>query len=460
MIDLKVKTDPGAFSAKLKKFWDLSEQKLRLIEHNYDETRGSPVFTVKGKYTARGWTEWTQGFRYGSALLHYDAAGNEKILDEARKQILEKMAPHISNTGVHDHGFNNISTYGNLLRMMIEGKIQYNEWERNFYELALKTSGAIQASRWTDIRNGGFIHSFNGAHSLFVDTIRSCRILILSHKLGHVLHGEGDIKISLLERAIKHLTATAEWSVYYGEGRDIYDMKGRTAHESIFNVRDGNFRCPNSQQGYTGFTTWTRGLAWAMCGFAEELEWIDKEKGDGLKPLGGKEALIAIMLKAAMATCDFYIENTPSDGIPYWDTGAPGLARMGDYLARPADPFNDFEPVDSSAAAIASQGLLRLGNYLKEKGDKTAGGRYYEAGFRVADSLLGEPYLSTDEKHQGLLLHSIYHRPNGWDYVPAGSKIPNGESSMWGDYHIREVCLYLQRILNKEKYYTFFNCIK
>jgi len=73
---------------------------------------------------------------------------------------------------------------------------------------------------------------------------------------------------------------------------------------------------------------------------------------------------------------------------------------------------------------------------------------------------LDEPYLSTDEKHQGLLLHTIYHQPNGWDHVPAGSKIANGESCMWGDYHIRELCLYLQRMVNNEPYYTFFNCVK
>ena len=42
------------------------------------------------------------------------------------------MAPHISHTGVHDHGFNNVSTYGNLLRLMNEGKIPFNEWERNY----------------------------------------------------------------------------------------------------------------------------------------------------------------------------------------------------------------------------------------------------------------------------------------------------------------------------------------
>jgi len=132
---------------------------------------------------------------------------------------------------------------------------------------------------------------------------------------------------------------------------------------------------------------------------------------------------------------------------------------LGDYLDRPADPYNDYEPVDSSAAAIAAQGLLRLGRYLQKKGKKKQGDQYWQAGLKVVHSLLQKPYLSTDSNHQGLLLHSIYHQPNGWDHVPKGSKIANGESSMWGDYHMREVCLYLTKILKKEKYYTFFNCL-
>lgn len=460
MIKLDEKPDQNRLTARLKKFWDLSAEKIRLIENSYDESKGSPVFTVNGEYTTRGWTEWTQGFQYGSAILHFDATGDKEILSRAKRKVITKMAPHVSHTGVHDHGFNNISTYGNLLRLMNEGRIPFNEWEKNFYELALKISGAVQASRWTAIKTGGFIYSFNGPHSLFVDTLRSCRSLIAGHRLGHVLQGEGDVRISLLERAVGHIKATAAYSVYYGEGRDIYDVRGRTAHESIFNIRDGNYRCPNSQQGYSGFTTWTRGLAWAICGFAEEAEWIDSEDEKEFINNGGKEDLLKLVLKAAAATCDFYIENTPADGIPYWDTGASGLSRAGDYLARPADPFNDFEPVDSSAAAIAAQGLLRLGHFLEKKGDNIEGNKYWKAGLKVLDTLLEEPYLSTDKKHQGLLLHSIYHRPKGWDHVPAGSKVPNGESSMWGDYHLREASLYLQRILNKENYYTYFSYIR
>jgi len=460
MINLTPELTPSSLAGKLKVFWDLSGDKINLIRNDYDERKGSPVFTSGGRYTTRGWTEWTQGFQYGSAIIHFDATGDTGILDEARKKIVEKMAPHISHTGVHDHGFNNISTYGNLLRLMNEGKIRSDMWEKNFYELALKISGAVQASRWTSIKDGGFIHSFNGPHSLFVDTLRSCRSLVVSHRLGHVMQGEGDMRISLLGRALDHIKATSRYSVFYGEGRDIYDIRGRTAHESIFNTKDGNFRCPGTQQGYSGFSTWTRGLAWAVCGFAEEIEWIDSVDDKELEPFGGKESLLKMMLKAALATSDFYIEYTPVDGVPYWDTGAPGLSKLGDYLSRPSDPYNKFEPVDSSAAAIACQGLLRLGHYLAEHNEKEKAAHYWQAGLRVLDTLLTEPYLSTDKKHQGLLLHSVYHRPNGWDNVPEGSNIPNGESSMWGDYHIREACLYLHRILNNENYYTYFNYIK
>ncbi len=457
MIKINTALKPIDLDNKLKKFWHLSAEKIHLIEKNYDDAKGSPVFTIKGNYTTRGWTEWTQGFQYGAAILQFDITGEKSFLASGRKKTVELMAPHISHIGVHDHGFNNVSTYGNLLRLMHEGKIPFNEWEKNFYELAIKISGAVQAARWTVVKDGGFIHSFNGPHSLFVDTIRSIRALVLAHSLGHVLQAEGDKKISLLERAIEHLKATAKYSIFYGEGRDVYDVWGRTAHESIFNTKDGNFRCPNSQQGYTGFSTWTRGLAWAMCGFAEQLEWFDTLSAEELKAFNGKEDFLSTMLKASKATCDFYIDNSPADGMSYWDAGAPNLYRLGDYLNKSADPFNDFEPVDSSAAAIAAQGLLRLGRYLQHKGETDAGSRYRQAGLTVMNTILDEPYLSTNPAHEGLLLHSIYHRPNGWDYIPNGSKIPYGESSMWGDYHAREAALYLQREINNETYYTFFN---
>ncbi|MEC7862895.1 MAG: glycosyl hydrolase [Verrucomicrobiota bacterium] len=435
--------------------WDLSGQKILAIEKEYDHSKGSPVFTFAGKYTTRGWTEWTQGFEYGSSALQFEASGNERFLELARNNTVEKMASHVTHFGVHDHGFNNVSTYGNLLRQLLSGQFEGTDWEADFYRLALKLSGASQARRWTNIKGGGgYIYSFNGPHSLFVDTIRSCRALAVSYLLGHKYMDEGDQEISLLERLIKHALSTAEYSVYYGEGRDQYDTEaGRATHEAIFNTNDGQFRCPNSQQGFSGFTTWTRGLAWAITGFAEELEFLELLSDEEIEPFGGREKIESIFLKAAHATSSFYINNTPTDGIPYWDTGAPGLSKMPtDYLENKSNPYNDYEPVDSSAAAIAAQGLIRLGQLLGEEGNQ-----YTKAGITIAKSLFSEPYLSTDPNHHGLILHSIYHRPNGWDYVPDGSKTPNGESSMWGDYHARELALYIGK-LSQGKNYHFFDC--
>jgi len=444
---------------KIDLFWSLSGDKIKSMATHLEGVTGSPVVTVNGTYTPKSWTDWTQGFQYGSELLQFDATNNHFYLDLAIDHIKNKMTPHISHFGVHDHGFNNLSTYGNLLRLVNEGKLPQHHWIKDYCVLALKLSASVQANRWTSTKEGGYIYSFNGPHSLFVDTIRTIRILAVGHQLNHYSSGENDIKINLLKRAFQHALATAKYSIYYDEGRDIYDCWGRTAHESIFNTNDGTYRSSSSQQGYSGLTTWTRGLSWAMLGFAEQLEFLESLTDlPILEDLGGKNYLEETLLKAARATCDYYIENSALDGITYWDTGAPGLVHMPDWRKKISNPFNKNEPVDSSAACIGAQGLLRLGNYLRLKKADDAD-KYWLAGLTITNTLFDDPYLSSNPDHQGLILHSIYHRPNGWDHIPDGSKIPNGESCMWGDYHARELALYLGRVIEGNTYYAFFKNI-
>jgi len=456
MIHIDRTRTPHDLLRKVDRVFDLSADKIHSLERSWTPSSGAPVFTVDGRYTARGWTEWTEGFQYGSALLQFDATGAPEFLELGRERTLTRMAPHLTHMGVHDHGFNNVSTYGALWRLSREGRLDPAPWEEKFYELALKVSGAVQARRWTAIPDGGFIYSFNGAHSLFVDTIRSLRALGLAHALGHRLVEEQDAQVNLLTRLLQHARATATYNVFYGRRPGPFDVRGACAHESLFNAVNGTYRGPSTQQGYSPFSTWTRGLAWAMLGFAEQIEFLASLPGATLDDAGGAEA-DAWMVEAARATCDFYIKRAAcADGVPYWDTGAPGLAALGDWGSRPSDPFNDREPVDSSAAAIAAQGLLRLGHLLTSRGED--GSKYWQAGLRVADTLFDEsgPYLSQDPNHQGLLLHSVYHWPNGWDHVPPGASIPRGESSQWGDYHAREVALYLKRLALDQPYLAFF----
>jgi len=460
MLRIDESLTPADLAASMTRMWERSAVCLDALERAWDPADGSPVFTIQGRYTAQGWTEWTQGFQFGSAILQFDATGDQRFLDSGRAATVKSMAPHVSHIGVHDHGFNNVSTYGNLRRLMLEGRMPHNQAELDFYELALKLSGAVQAARWSRIDDRlGYIYSFNGPHSLFSDTIRSLRSLAISHQLGHRLMGEGDRPINLLERLIQHARATADYNVYFGENRDAYDVPGRVVHESIFDTNNGAYRCPSTQQGYSPFSTWTRGLAWIILGYAEQLEFLRSISDEELHGLGGRGDIEDMLRRAAMVTCDFYIANSPTDGVPYWDTGAPGLERLGNYLERPAEPLNEHEPVDSSAAAIACQGLIRLGRCLSESrqspGDPDPGSRYVQAGLTVLRTLLGEPYLSADPQHQGLLLHSVYHRPRGWDHVPEGRRIPCGEACMWGDYHLREAALYVGRLANGQDY-TFF----
>jgi hypothetical protein len=302
----------------------------------------------------------------------------------------------------------------------------------------------------------GYVYSFNGPHSLFSDTIRSMRSLMVSHQLGHRLMAEQDRPVNLFHRALQHADTTARYNVYFGKGRDGYDERGRVVHESIFNLNSGSYRCPSTQQGYTPFSTWTRGQAWVLCGFAEQLEFLARVPAREFTSFGPKQSVLRRFEEVASAVSDHYLAHTPTDGIPYWDTGAPNLHRLGDWSSRPADPYNGFEPVDSSAAAIAAQGLLRYGTYLRSTGRAKAGDRYYRAGLTIAARLFEEPYLSTDKKHQGLLLHSVYHHPNRWDYVPPGRKVACGESSMWGDYHARELALMILREAKDLPPYHFY----
>jgi hypothetical protein len=448
---------PQSLLPQIQRAAELASEKTLRLDRRWNSADGAPVFTAAGRYTARSWTQWTQGFQYGNALLCFDLTGNRELLEAGKRHVIADMAEHLTHTGVHDHGFNNISTYGQLRRLMREGRIETNDWELRFYELALKASGAVQAARWTTLPNGhGYIYSFNGSHSLFIDTLRTLRVCAVAHLLGHTLLGEQDARISLLNRLLAHAKTSAQFNIYYGEGRDSYDvpeLRGRTVHEAIFNPASGAFRCPSSQQGYSPFTTWTRGLAWAVLGFAEQLEFAQSlpESEFGVHNIPEKSEACAMLERAARATADFYIHQaTALDGICYWDTGAPQLHRLGDWHSKPAEPYNDHEPVDASASAIAAQGLIRLGHALGE-----AGRDYLQAGLTALARLLEEPYLSISPDHEGLLLHSVYHRPNGWDHIPPGAKIPCGESSMWGDYHLLEASLLAARMANAS-YYTFF----
>ena len=142
---------------------------------------------------ARGWTEWTQGFQFGAAILQFDATGDAQFLELGRTRTLERMASHLTHVGVHDHGFNNVSTYGNLWRWRSKGASRpatgsaflraraQSEWRR-------AGPAMDAAARWR-------LHPFVQRPALAVrghDPL--VRSLALAHRLGHRLSEEQDAK--------------------------------------------------------------------------------------------------------------------------------------------------------------------------------------------------------------------------------------------------------------------------
>ena len=129
VISLDRAPTPADLLKKVDRLFELSAGKIRALDRGWQAGAGAPVFTVEGRYTQRGWTEWTEGFVYGAALLQFDATGDREFLELGRARTVERMAPHLTHVGVHDHGFNNVSTSGALWRLAREGRYDASDWE-------------------------------------------------------------------------------------------------------------------------------------------------------------------------------------------------------------------------------------------------------------------------------------------------------------------------------------------
>ena len=196
----------------------------------------------------------------------------------------------------------------------------------------------------------GYIYSFNGPHSLFVDTMRTIRILGVAWQLGHYLAHENDRRADLLKRSVLHGWTTNQYIMFHGDSDHTYDVRGRTAHEALFNRNDGAFRCRSSQQGYSPFSTWTReDSAWAMLGTPRRSP--TRRSGAG----GIKKRSSLRTSRPPRHLRSLHQRLRAMDGIVYWDDGARACARWATGAA--ATPITQrLRAVDSSASAIAAGG--------------------------------------------------------------------------------------------------------
>ena len=96
MLNINIGLSPLDMLSSLEKMWRLSESKIQATAQSWDPADGAPVFTVEGRWATRGWTEWTQGFQFGSSLLQYDATGEEEFLAESLEPFRDRLAASYS----------------------------------------------------------------------------------------------------------------------------------------------------------------------------------------------------------------------------------------------------------------------------------------------------------------------------------------------------------------------------
>jgi unsaturated chondroitin disaccharide hydrolase len=161
----------------------------------------------------------------------------------------------------------------------------------------------------------------------------------------------------------------------------------------------GQFLRQSTHQGYAPESTWTRGLAWALYGFA------------AVQRLSGEAAF----LQTARRCADCYLRRAPSDLIPPWDFDAPDDSRR---------------QLDSSAAAIAASGLWDLSEQAGAAADRL---RYRLAALTILKTLCTDRFLARSRPEwEGILMHGVYHLHKG---------LGVDESVAWGEHFFVEALM-------------------
>lgn len=134
-----------------------------------------------------------------------------------------------------------------------------------------------------------------------------------------------------------------------------------TTHLVVFDPETGTIRQRLTNQGYDDDSCWTRGQAWAIAGFAETYGWTRDMS----------------FLETARNCADYFVSRLPASYIPPWDFDAA------------AAHDDETHPPDTSAAMIASYGLLLIYKALLGLGDLQGAQRYLVAALRITSAVCG-----------------------------------------------------------------------
>jgi unsaturated chondroitin disaccharide hydrolase len=297
---------------------------------------------------------WAFARRTGKPWWHQQAE-HYSLLLESRKD----------DPGTHDLGFVLEPSFGRWY------DLDGNDHAREVIIQGARTmAGRLQA--------GGYLSTWVDPGSTFIDIMMNLGLLFR----GADYSGDDTLR----DVALTHCRTTRRY---------LMRGDGSTVHEGWFDTTTGEFLRADTHQGWRPDSTWARGQAWAIYGFADAYSHTGEPD----------------LLDAARRAADYYISRAPDHGIPPNDFGHP----------EPELPW------ETSAAAIAAAGLLSLAAAMSQT---DGAGRYRSYGLRILDTLRSTTFLAADTPGwQGILRHAIYHYRN---------QLGVDESVMWGDYYFVE----------------------
>jgi len=341
-----------------------------------------PHISTDGVYQLNDNEDWTNGFWSGMLWLCYEYTGDEAFREKAIETVKDFRRRFDAKIVLDHHDIGFLYSLSSKAQWIIEK-------DESARQLTLEAADHL-LKRWRPT-GGGYIQAWGRegdpkeAGRIIIDCLLNLPLLFWAEQQT------GDPKYR--EAAIIQAEKTRRYIV---RGDDS------SYHTFFFDPSTGEPIGGATHQGYTNGSTWTRGQAWGVYGFALAYRYT----GDPL------------FLETSKRMARYFLTHLPEDHVAYWDFNAP----------IDKDTYRD-----SSASAIVAAGLQELLEHLDEQDPDR---EYFTQGLTDSLTSLVENYSTIGEEAEGLLKRGSY-------YVRGG--LSPDDYMIWGDYYYLEALMRLEK---------------
>lgn len=213
--------------------------------------------------------------------------------------------------------------------------------------------------------NGQYLRSVAGDEVVSIESMADVAALFSAARSGS---DQGVNAHELKRRAMQHCLTVQ---------RVLCRGDGSVAEEGVFHPETGEFLRQAARRAFRADSCWARGLALATYGFCVAYELTRDRR----------------FLKTAEDHAEFWVMNTPENGVPPWDLDAPMDGRLT-LMQR-----------DSSAAAIAAVALIKL---ARATHDRVRARGYEDAAVRTVESLIASYLAAVEPEWEGIFKSGVY----------------------------------------------------